>query len=127
MTKKLNVLTVDDDMINLKLLNVMLKKNSSIGEITEASNGLEALNILNRRYDIDLVLLDVVMPVMNGLEFLVNAQSNSTLSKIPVIILTTDETIKKEALEKGAYDFLTKPIREAELSQKIEAVANLIF
>lgn len=127
MTKKLNVLIVDDDMINLKLLNVMLKKNNSVGEITEATNGLEALNIVNRRYDIDLILLDVVMPVMNGLEFLVNAQSSATLAKIPVIILTTDETIKKEALEKGAYDFLTKPIREAELSQKIEAVANLIF
>lgn len=125
--QKINVLIVDDDKINLKLLELMLKKNPHINDVVKASNGLEAINELDRRFDIDLVLLDIVMPVMNGLEFLVNIQARETLSMIPVIILTTDETIKEEAFRKGAYDFLTKPIREKDLSNKINDVINLML
>lgn len=123
--RKINVLAIDDDFVNLKLIEVMLKKNIEAGDILKAKNGLEALSILDERSadpdpnkHIDIILLDVVMPVMNGLEFLDQLQVRPEAA-IPVIVLTTDETAKKEAFDRGAYDFLTKPIFEKDLTQKI--------
>jgi putative two-component system response regulator len=126
MAKKLKVLSVDDDFINLKLINLMLKKNPNISEVIEAENGLDALNLLKKVTDVDMVLLDIKMPVMDGIEFLVNIRSDQELKNIPIIVLTTDDTRKYEALENGAHDFLIKPIREHELSQKIQKVAQLL-
>ena len=122
---KINVLVIDDDAINLKLVEMILKRNEIIGEIIKASNGLDALNILLQRNDIGLILLDIVMPVMNGLEFLDNNQVKAKVKNIPVIVLTTDETTKKESLSKGANDFLTKPITEKLLFEKINNFINL--
>ncbi len=125
MSKRIKILTVDDDFINLKLLSSMLKKNSLVSEIIEAKNGLEALNMLNSKSNIGLILLDIKMPIMDGIEFLNNLESMSNLNKIPVIVLTTDETKKREAFDHGAFDFLVKPIREAELNSKILKVVEL--
>ena len=69
--RDLKVLTVDDDAINLKLLEVMLKKYGKFQTILQAKNGLDALAVLEVQ-PVDLILLDIVMPVMNGLEFLDN-------------------------------------------------------
>jgi putative two-component system response regulator len=125
MSDKIKILTVDDDFINLKLLSSMLKKSTFVSEIVEAKNGLEALNMLKKHSDIGLVLLDIKMPVMDGIEFLSNLESMPDLSKTPVIVLTTDETRKREAFDNGAFDFLVKPIREAELNKKILKVVEL--
>lgn len=125
MIKKIKVLLVDDDFINLKLLQSMLKKNESIGEMIEAKNGLEALTILKEHPDIDLILLDIKMPVMDGIECLINLQSMPELKNIPVIILTTDESKKREAFDNGAFDFLLKPIRENDLRSKISTIVKL--
>lgn len=124
--KSINILAVDDDAINLKLVEVMLKKYPYLGSFIKASNGLEALNIIDSGEKIDLILLDIVMPVMNGLEFLNNLQSRADKSSIPVIVLTTDETIKREAFNKGAYDFLTKPILKESLLAKIDEIMPVI-
>lgn len=122
---KLNVLAIDDDMINLKLVESMLKRHGEIGEIIKVPNGLEGLNVLLQRDDIGLILLDIVMPVMNGLEFLDNSQVKAKIKGIPVIVLTTDETTKKESLSKGANDFLTKPITEKLLFDKINSFLSI--
>lgn len=126
MSKQIKVLAVDDDFINLKLLHSMLKKNTSIKEVVEAQNGLDALNILKEQQDIDLVLLDIKMPIMDGIEFLDNLQSIEELKTTPVIVLTTDETRKSEAFDREAFDFLVKPIREQELSSKISMIVELL-
>lgn len=126
MEKKLTILIVDDDFINLKLLEVMLKKIPCVKEVIKAQNGLDALNILDKRDDINTILLDIVMPIMNGLEFLDNLQAKNLSSSIPVIVVTTDETSKNEAFNKGAYDFITKPISDKILSQKLTSIANLL-
>lgn len=126
MSKQIKILAVDDDFINLKLLHSMLKKNTSIKEVVEAQNGLDALNILKEQQDIDLVLLDIKMPIMDGIEFLNNLQSMEELKTTPVIVLTTDETRKSEAFDRGAFDFLVKPIREQELSSKISMIVELL-
>jgi len=125
MGKPLKILAVDDDFINLKLISSMLKKNANVEKIIEATNGLDALGLLKEEHDIDLVLLDIKMPVMDGIEFLVNFQPMREFRDIPVIVLTTDETRKNEAFERGAFDFLVKPIREVELSAKIAKVVEL--
>lgn len=126
MKKKLKILAVDDDFINLKLISSMLRKNQNVGAIIEATNGLDAINLLKTQGDIDLVLLDIKMPVMDGIEFLANIQSMAEFKKLPVIVLTTDETRKHEAFDHGAFDFLVKPIRENDLSSKIAKVADLL-
>lgn len=125
MEKKLKILAIDDDFINLKLISSMLKKNIYIDSIVEATNGLDALNLLKSELGINLILLDIKMPIMDGIEFLINLQSMAEFNKLPVIVLTTDETRKNEAFENGAFDFLVKPIREHDLSTKIKKVIDL--
>lgn len=126
MSTKIKILAVDDDFINLKLIHSMLKKSEFVQEVVEAKNGLEALNLLKEQGDIQLVLLDIKMPIMDGIEFLNNISSMPELTKIPVIVLTTDETRKHEAFDSGAFDFLVKPIREADLNRKILKVVELV-
>ena len=122
MLKDIRVLAVDDDMINLKLLKSMLKKLGNVVEVIEASNGSDAIGILKSRNDIDLILLDIIMPVMNGIEMLKVVRADDNLKQLPIIVLTTDETKKSEALEFGANGFLMKPIRAEELKTKINTV-----
>ncbi len=116
------VLAVDDDLINLKLLKSMLKKNPNIAEVIEAKNGSDAIGHLKARSDIDLILLDIIMPIMGGIEMLKVVRADDNLNQVPIIVLTTDETKKSEALEFGANGFLMKPIRHDELLKKIATV-----
>ncbi|UFS62081.1 response regulator [Sulfurimonas sp. HSL-3221] len=117
--KQLKVLAVDDDLINLKLLKSMLMKTGYVAEVIEAKNGADAIGELKNTADIDVVLLDIIMPVMGGLDMLRVLRADENLKQPPVIVLTTDETKKAEALEAGANGFLMKPVREKELSAKI--------
>ncbi|WP_321779170.1 response regulator [Sulfurimonas sp.] len=116
------VLAVDDDMINLKLLKSMLMKSGNVKEVLEAKNGSDAIGVLKSRDDIDLILLDIIMPVMGGIEMLKVVRADDNLRQLPIIVLTTDETKKSEALEFGANSFLMKPIRNADLFEKISTV-----
>jgi CheY-like chemotaxis protein len=116
------VLAVDDDAINLKLLKSMLAKCGCVKEIIEANNGVDAIGALKQRDDIDLILLDIVMPIMGGIEMLKVVRADNNLHQLPIIVLTTDETKKKEALESGANGFLMKPIRKEELLKKVKSV-----
>lgn len=120
--ENLIVLAVDDDMINLKLLKSMLKKSGKIQEVIEAKNGSDAIECLKEREDIDLVLLDIIMPIMGGIDVLKVVRADTRLQQVPIIVLTTDETKKGEALEFGANAFLMKPIRKDDLISKIQTV-----
>jgi putative two-component system response regulator len=116
------VLAVDDDMINLKLLKSMLKKSGKVKEVIEAKNGSDAIGELKSRDDIDLILLDIIMPIMGGIDMLKVVRADDNLRQLPIIVLTTDETKKAEALECGANGFLMKPIRNEDLIKKIATV-----
>jgi len=116
------VLAVDDDKINIMLLKSVLKKTGIVKETITATNGEEAMEVLKSRNDVDLVLLDIIMPIMNGIEMLQVTRADENLRQVPIIVLTTDETKKEEALEFGANDFLMKPIRKEELEKKIKAI-----
>ena len=123
MSKQLTILAVDDDMINLKLLKSMLMKNEDVKEVLEAKNGADAIGHIKARSDIDLILLDIIMPIMNGLEMLKVVRSDDNIEQMPIIVLTTDETKKGEALDLGANGFLMKPIRAADLKAKIASLS----
>jgi len=113
------ILVVDDDNINRKLIIKMLSKKGF--EAIEATNGLEAYSMLEEnKNDVKMVLLDILMPVMDGLEFLKEIRTKPDYLNLPVIILTTDDTKKSEAIALGANDFITKPISPATLLEKIE-------
>ncbi|MCD4667935.1 MAG: response regulator [Sulfurimonas sp.] len=116
------ILAVDDDMINLKLLKSMLMKSGKIKEVVEAQNGSDAIDKMKARSDIDLVLLDIIMPIMGGIEVLKIVRADDNLKQVPIIVLTTDETKKGDALEFGANGFLMKPIRKDSLIDKILAL-----
>ncbi len=121
----IKVLVVDDDLINRKLMAAMLKKNPKVGEIIEAGDGQTAIQKLRQEGDVGLVLLDIIMPVMGGMEVLQIMHSDPALKNIPIIVLTTDESKKGEALNNGANDFIAKPVRETELTQKIDRLVAL--
>ncbi|MEN4046634.1 MULTISPECIES: response regulator [Sulfurimonas] len=116
------VLAVDDDLINLKLLKSMLMKSGNVKEVVEAKNGSDAIGVLKSRDDIDLILLDIIMPIMGGIDMLKVVRADESLRQLPILVLTTDETKKAEALECGANGFLMKPIRNDDLIAKIKTV-----
>lgn len=115
--KKIIFLTIDDDFISRKLISSILKKFPGGSEIIEAENGKEALEILKRRNDVDLILLDMNMPVLNGESFLINLPEDTF---IPIIVMTTDEKYKSIALDSGAAEFMVKPINPETLISKIQ-------
>ena len=104
---KKTILIVDDEEINGDILSSFLE---GLFEIRRASNGKECLDIIAKEHDvIDLVLLDVMMPIMDGKEVLAYRQKNSNLKKIPFIVMTSDKEIEKECFLLGANDFIKKP------------------
>lgn len=115
----LKVLVVDDDFINRKLLHTHLKNNPNVTDIVEAENGSDALDKLKKDPTINIVLLDIMMPVVDGIEFLKIFRSDMSNAHIPVIVLSTDDTRKAEVFDNGANDFLRKPVMQDKLAEKI--------
>ena len=116
MNKK-KILIVDDDPINRKLLNITLSKKDNI-EVIEAENGSDALSKLSS--DISLILLDIYMPIMDGIQFMQNIKTNyPNFSHIPIVVLTTDDTKKQEAQSWGAADFIIKQGNPVNIWEKI--------
>ena len=120
----LKVLVVDDDFINRKLLQTLLKKNPKVSDIIEAENGSDALNKIKQDPSIDLILLDIMMPIVDGIEFLKIFRLDMANAHVPVIVLSTDDTRKTEVYDNGANDFLRKPVKEEMLNAKIEQWSN---
>ena len=119
-----NILTVDD----AKTVRLLAAKALSgfDCEVTEATNGYNALFAMERALP-RLILLDVSMPIMGGLEMLTMMKSNPTLKQIPVIMLTSraDHAILSQLTALGANDILQKPFNEAALLGKIRGVLDL--
>ena len=119
----MNILIVDDSLIIRRLLSEYLKKYNNIKKILIAENGIEAKKYLDTE-EIHLILLDILMPKVNGLEVL-DYMLEKEYNNIPTIVLSTDEYQKFEALEKGAHDFLQKPVSENTLIYTIEKYIQL--
>lgn len=107
MTERAVMLIVDDVEINRAILSQFFQNEY---EILEASNGKEALEVLESR-NVDIMLLDLMMPVMGGMELLGLLHKNPRFAHIPVIVTTSQDMVNSEiqALENGAADYITKP------------------
>lgn len=109
------VLIVDDYEINRDALGVILEDDY---DIIYAENGKEALEQMQAHLkDLSIVMLDLIMPVMNGFEVLEVMKKDEQLSKIPVIVLTAEKDAELTALQMGAADFITKPFDQTEVIQ----------
>ncbi len=119
-----NLLIIDDEIISRKLL---IKFFQNDYELFIAENGEEALNILNENKNFSAIILDVVMPKMNGFELLQTIKNDVVLSSIPVIIMSADENpeVKKRSLELGAVGFITKPLDSFEVRHTVNNIVNL--
>jgi len=113
------VLIVDDDYINRRLLISLLKKTLYKIEIIESINGEDALLKSKENPDIQLILLDVEMPNMDGSRFLKNYIEDKNFSKIPIIAVSSNDLRIKEILALGANAFIVKPITENKLLNAI--------
>ncbi len=115
----INLLIVDDDPFNRQLVINLLGKIKNIHFI-EAEDGEEALAILKKQ-NIDMVLLDLHMPVMDGYETLKSIKHEEKYNFIPVAIVTTDEEEMNKLYSLGADDFISKPFKLSELESRIYA------
>jgi CheY-like chemotaxis protein len=120
--KKITLLIAEDDLFNRLLVVSMLAKNKNI-EVLEAKDGEEALVMLLEK-NIDIVLLDINMPKMNGLETLKEIRQIETISEIPIMVISSDETEEKQSLELGADAFIPKPFNIKELEKQIYDVLD---
>ncbi len=116
-----NLLIVDDDQMNREILYRHLK-GLGYTNITLAESGLTALEILASQ-QIDLIFLDMMMPVMNGLEVLTHLKKNDQWLGIPVIIISAldDKAMIMDCIQKGAEDYLSKPYDRVLLKARVSA------
>jgi diguanylate cyclase (GGDEF)-like protein len=122
--KNKRILVVDDHEDNIELLRARLEARGY--EIHAASDGQAALDQVERVRP-DLILLDVMMPKMDGMEVVRRLKANKALPFIPVIMQTALDTTqnKVEGLDAGADDYITKPINFAELEAKVNALLRI--
>lgn len=113
-----SILIVDDDIINLKLAGMILGQYGY--EVHQAKSGLDAIGFL-RRQKVDLILLDVEMPMMNGMKTLEKIRNDKRLAGIPVIFLTAaaDTETVVEACRLEAADYIKKPFIPEQLLERV--------
>lgn len=112
------VLVIEDDTHIWKIIEYKLKKEKH--DLTWASDGLKAMNALET-FKPDLIISDVMVPYMDGLQILKKVKTNDDLKDIPVIMLTSQAQEKDiiKGLELGAQDYMTKPFSPAELILRV--------
>jgi two-component system chemotaxis response regulator CheY len=115
-----NLLVVDDSATTRMLICLTLKKGESFN-IIEASDGTEAVARLASE-PVDMVLTDINMPNMNGLELITHIRANHANQNIPIIVITTkgEETDRDQGLALGADAYLLKPISGAQLQSLVK-------
>lgn len=102
-----HILVVDDDMMNLRMVEMMLGKQFCVSCVMSGAEALEFLKDCQP----DLILLDLCMPQMDGFQVLEQLKAEELYQNIPVVFLSgeDDPEVRKQGLEKGAVDFITKP------------------
>lgn len=117
--QRFKVLIVDDNPKNIQVIgNILQVKNYIIGYATD---GKQALNLLQKSPDYDIVLLDVNMPVMNGFEVCIEIRKDELLKNIPIIFITALTEVENviKGFNIGAQDYITKPFKAKELLVRI--------
>ena len=119
----MNIMIADDDLMMLKLLRDIIQKQGY--HVLAASSGREALDLFFSNQEIDLVILDVMMPIFDGWEVLKEIRAHSD---VPVLMLTAlgDELHEIQGLTKGADDYIAKPFSYEVLVARINALLRKV-
>jgi CheY-like chemotaxis protein len=120
--RMLNIVLVEDDAVDVMNVRRAFEKNNILNPLHVAQNGVEALQMLRSGQvpdDRRLVLLDLNLPRMNGIEFLRHLRSDPQLNPIPVVVLTTsaDENDKVEAYHLNVAGYLVKPVTSPDFAE----------
>jgi signal transduction histidine kinase/ActR/RegA family two-component response regulator len=121
MNKEIRILAVDDVALNLDMIEFMLAGSEGLEHLSllRASNGREALDLLENGPGVDIVLLDLQMPVMDGYQTLIRLKSDPVLRTIPVLVMTVSKGEANRCLSLGANDFLSHPYDPLELRLRV--------
>jgi two-component system chemotaxis response regulator CheY len=119
------VLVVEDSELLHNMYRIILKRYDDC-KLVKALNGREALDLLATDSQFDLILLDINMPVMNGIEFLAAIKKQEAFARIPVIIISTEgkEADTKRGMELGASAYLVKPFQSTDLYELVDRVVS---
>ncbi len=119
------LLVVDDSQLIHSMYRLVLNRYEGC-KIFDAMNGLEALDILSREKNFDIILLDINMPVMNGIQFMEKLKKENIYRQIPVIVVSTEgrEEDTLRALKLGAWGYVVKPFKPHMLYELIEKVLS---
>lgn len=117
MFNNVTILAVDDDLMNLEMLDIMLSELDC--RLLKAENGQLALNVMEAEPQIDVVLLDLEMPVMDGYETIKHIKQSFLWRDIPVIVVTSGSSEVVRMLALGANDFIAKPYNPEELRLRV--------
>jgi len=122
----MTILLIEDDAIEILKFNRSLFKLREVHELIEAHNGENALDILAENSQIDLILLDLNMPKMNGFEFLKQLRTDPNLKYIPTVVLTTsiNRSDLKQSYSIGIAGYLVKPLKYEDYVLKIASLLN---
>ncbi len=117
------VLIVDDSKLIHQMYRLVLMRYKNCA-LMDAMNGLEALDVLSRETGIDLILLDINMPVMNGVQFMEKLKKDNLYRHIPIVVISTEgkeeDTIR--AMKLGAWGYIVKPFKSESLYELLEKV-----
>jgi two-component system, chemotaxis family, chemotaxis protein CheY len=115
----MRALIVDDSRVMRRILSHILKKLGFSSQ--EAANGAEALTALKESPPFDLLLLDWVMPEMNGFQLLQLLRTDPQFDTLPILVITSDSDLSrlKEAMSAGASEYLMKPFTEEAIREKL--------
>ena len=120
-----NVLIVDDSAVMRKILERSLRQAQiSIGNVLEAGDGVEALQVLSANGGVGIIFSDVNMPNMDGLEFLKQLRETDGFKNIPVVMVTTEGTEAKvmQAISLGAGGYIRKPFTSMQMQQVLAKI-----
>lgn len=118
------VLVVEDEAAIREFIVINLKRSGY--DVLEAENGQEALRRYDANEDIDVVLLDIMMPVMNGMEACKELRKRSSIVGIIMLTAKTEEMDKVNGLLSGADDYVTKPFSPSELTARVDSVYHRV-
>lgn len=119
------ILVVDDQDADHLIAEYAIQDYNEDATILKAYDGAEALSVLSKHHDIDLILLDINMPGMNGHEFLSQYNEDNENSPVVVMLTSSDQSSDRERCEQYQFvvDYLTKPLEDSDLA-RIDAQVN---
>jgi len=117
----MKVLIVDDS-VTMQKIEINQLHALGISDIVTANNGQDGLKVLAEHMPVDVILLDINMPVLDGMEMLIKIRENSAYTNVKVIMVTSESEKEKvlEAIRAGANDYIVKPFQPEDFKTRVQ-------